>query len=65
MEGKLLVSRKSDLILKAGLVAGNLLLMSGPALAGVPVPVPLIGAGAPALLLLGGAYYMIRRRRRG
>jgi hypothetical protein len=37
-----------------------------PALAGVPAPVPgpLIGAGAPALALLGGAYYLIRKRRR-
>jgi len=36
-----------------------------PAMAGVPAPVPgpLIGAGAPALALLGGAYYLIRKRR--
>jgi hypothetical protein len=37
-----------------------------PALAGVtPTPGPMIGAGAPALALFAGGYWLIRRRRRG
>lgn len=34
-----------------------------PALAGAPVPGPLLGVGAPALALFAGGYYLIRRRR--
>jgi hypothetical protein len=37
-----------------------------PAMAGsLPVPGPMIGAGAPALALFGVGYWLIRRRRRG
>ena len=36
-----------------------------PAYAGMlPVPGPMIGAGAPALALFGVGYWLIRRRRR-
>jgi hypothetical protein len=36
-----------------------------PALAGVtPTPGPMIGAGAPALVLFGAGYWLLRRRRR-
>lgn len=36
-----------------------------PAYAGMlPVPGPMIGAGAPALALFGLGYWLIRRRRR-
>lgn len=38
-------------------------LIATPALAGAPVPAPLLGAGAPALLALGGAYLLVRRFR--
>ena len=36
-----------------------------PALAGVkhPVPAPLIGAGLPAMAVLAGGYWLIRKRR--
>jgi hypothetical protein len=34
-----------------------------PALAGSPVPGPLLGVGAPALVVFGAGYYLIRRRR--
>ena len=49
--------------------AGGLLLVAtvavDPAFAGMlPVPGPMIGAGAPALALFGVGYWMIRRRRR-
>ena len=35
-----------------------------PALANVPVPAPLIGAGLPALAILGGGYWLIRKLRK-
>ena len=37
-----------------------------PALAGfqVPVPAPLIGAGLPAMAVLAGGYWLIRKLRR-
>ncbi|HYC99092.1 hypothetical protein [Brevundimonas sp.] len=56
------MSRVVDLALKGGLVAGFVAIAS-PALAGVPTPVPLLGAGVPALLALGGAYYLVRKAR--
>jgi lipopolysaccharide export LptBFGC system permease protein LptF len=34
-----------------------------PAFANVPVPAPLIGAGLPALAILGGGYWLIRKLR--
>ena len=35
-----------------------------PALAGlVPVPAPIVGAGLPALAILGGGYWLIRKIR--
>jgi hypothetical protein len=38
----------------------------GPALAGpqAPVPAPIIAAGVPALAILGGGYWLIRKLRR-
>lgn len=38
--------------------------VASPAIAGVPVPGPVLGAGAPALLAIAGGYYLIRRYRR-
>ena len=37
---------------------------AGPAMAGVAVPGPVLGAGAPALAVIAGGYYLIRRYRR-
>jgi uncharacterized membrane protein len=34
-----------------------------PALAGVSVPAPLVGAGLPALAILAGGYWLIRKIR--
>ena len=34
-----------------------------PALAGNPVPAPLVGAGLPALAILAGGYWLIRKVR--
>ena len=34
-----------------------------PALAGVSVPAPLVGAGLPALAILAGGYWLIRKVR--
>ena len=34
-----------------------------PALAGVPVPAPIVGAGLPALAILAGGYWLIRKVR--
>jgi lipopolysaccharide export LptBFGC system permease protein LptF len=34
-----------------------------PALATVPVPAPIIGAGLPALAILAGGYWLIRKIR--
>jgi lipopolysaccharide export LptBFGC system permease protein LptF len=35
-----------------------------PALAQVAVPGPLVGAGLPALVILGGGYWLIRKLRK-
>jgi hypothetical protein len=32
-----------------------------PAFATVPVPAPIVGAGLPALAVLGGGYWLIRK----
>jgi hypothetical protein len=34
-----------------------------PALAGSPVPAPVIGAGLPALAILAGGYWLVRKFR--
>ena len=45
-------------------VLGTIAASVEPALAGsVNVPAPVIGAGLPALLILGGAYWLIRKVR--
>jgi hypothetical protein len=36
-----------------------------PAWAGIAAPGPVLGAGAPALAVIAGGYWLIRRRRRG
>ena len=39
------------------------LVATDPALAGMTVPGPIIGAGLPALALFGAGYWLVRRRR--
>jgi len=34
-----------------------------PALAGTPVPAPIVGAGLPVLAVLGGGYWLIKKLR--
>lgn len=57
------MSRTADTLLKAALTAGFFCAMASPALAGIPTPGPLLGAGAPALIVLGAAYYLVRKAR--
>ena len=45
--------------------AGGVLLAADPAMAGNTLPGPVLGAGLPALAVIAGGYYLIRRRRRG
>jgi hypothetical protein len=44
--------------------AGAAFIAADPALAGFPVPGPVLGAGLPALAIVAGGYWLIRRRRR-
>jgi lipopolysaccharide export LptBFGC system permease protein LptF len=44
-------------------VLGVIAASTGPALAGTPVPAPIIGAGLPALAILAGGYWLIRKIR--
>ena len=44
-------------------VLGVLAASTEPALAGSPVPAPVIGAGLPALVILAGGYWLIRKFR--
>jgi hypothetical protein len=44
-------------------VLGVIAASTGPALAGGTVPAPIIGAGLPALAILGGGYWLIRKFR--
>jgi hypothetical protein len=47
---------------KLGLAATGLLVLPGPAFAGtVTVPAPLAGIGLPALVLVGGGYWLARK----
>lgn len=48
----------------AAFFAGGILFAADPAFAGFPVPGPVLGAGLPALAVIAGGYYFIRRRRR-
>ena len=36
---------------------------AAPAIAGAPVPGPVVGAGIPALAVIGAGYWLIRKRR--
>ena len=42
---------------------GMALSLVEPAFATAPVPAPLIGAGLPALAILGGGYWLVRKIR--
>jgi hypothetical protein len=52
-------------LLTIAALTGISFLTASPALAGSAVPGPLLAAGAPALALFAGGYYLIRRRRQG
>ena len=52
-------AEKVKLLVLAGLSAN--VVSIAPALAGTPVPAPILGAGLPALALLAGGYWLIRR----
>ena len=52
-----------DLIDRLAFGTAAAVLWTGTAFAGLPVPGPVVGAGAPALVLLGGGYWLLRRRR--
>ena len=49
---------------RAAIFGMVVLTASSPALAGVTVPGPVLGAGAPALAVIAGGYWLIRRYRR-
>ena len=57
---------KNAVSIAAGAAAAGFAAMiaAAPAMAGVPVPGPVLGAGAPALAAIAGGYYLIRRFRR-
>ena len=42
---------------------GVIVALIEPAFATVPVPAPIVGAGLPALAVLGGGYWLIRKIR--
>jgi len=44
-------------------VLGVLIALIEPAFAGSSVPAPIIGAGLPALAVLGGGYWLIKKLR--
>jgi len=46
-------------------VLGVIIAMIEPAFAvlGVPVPAPIVGAGLPALAILGGGYWLVKKLR--
>jgi hypothetical protein len=51
-------------ILGVAVVSFASLIAASPAFAGVVTPGPVLGAGAPALAVIAGSYYLIRRYRR-
>lgn len=57
------MQRIRELVITAGGAAAVSMVAAGPAFAGVPVPGPVVGAGLPALAVIAGGYYLIRRRR--
>lgn len=48
---------------RAAAIAGATMIAADPALAGGPVPGPVLGAGLPALAAIAGGYYLLRRYR--
>jgi hypothetical protein len=44
-------------------VFGVMIALIEPAFAGTPVPAPIIGAGLPALAILGGGYWLVKKLR--
>jgi hypothetical protein len=55
---------KVNLIAPFALAAlGVVIVAIEPAFAGTPVPAPIIGAGLPAIAVLAGGYWLIRKFR--
>ena len=55
---------KLNLVAPFALVTLGLIVASiEPALAGSPVPAPIVGAGLPALAILGGGYWLVKKLR--
>jgi hypothetical protein len=55
---------KLNLVEPFALAVLGVIIAIAPALAQVPTPAPLIGAGLPAVAVLGGGYWLIRKLRR-
>jgi lipopolysaccharide export LptBFGC system permease protein LptF len=53
-----------NVIAIVGAMAAAAIFAATPAIAGTPVPGPVLGAGAPALAVIAGGYWLIRRMRR-
>jgi hypothetical protein len=49
--------------LNIGVVLGILIALIEPAFAEALVPAPIVGAGLPALAILGGGYWLVRKLR--
>lgn len=45
------------------LFLGAVMVAADPAYAGFPIPGPVLGAGLPALAVIAGGYYLLRRYR--
>jgi hypothetical protein len=58
------MKRIPSAIMKVSGVAVAAMLAEGSAMAGLTVPGPALGAGAPALAVIAGGYWLIRRYRR-
>jgi lipopolysaccharide export LptBFGC system permease protein LptF len=59
-----MLTTKLNLIAPSALAALGVIAASiEPALAGAPVPAPIVGAGLPALAILGGGYWLVKKLR--
>lgn len=47
----------------AAFVVGAAIVTADPAYAGQPIPGPVLGAGLPALAVIAGGYYLLRKYR--
>jgi hypothetical protein len=61
----MMMRRLTSYVATAAGAAMASMVLASPAMAGFPVPGPVVGAGLPALAVIAGGYYLIRRRRKG